>query len=70
MIRYFHPEEIGKSAGAFNIEKLNHFNGLYIRALAPDELFARLKPFLPEAWLAVRGEDYAKAVCRCTRRSW
>jgi glutamyl-tRNA synthetase len=63
LIRYFNPGEIGRSAGAFNAEKLHHFNGLYIRALAPDEYFAQVKTFLPEEWLAVRGEDYAKAVC-------
>ena len=63
MIRYFHPDEIGSSAGAFNTEKLLHFNGLYIRALSPDEYFARLKPYLPEGWIKYRGEDYARAAC-------
>jgi len=63
MIRHFHPEEIGKSAGAFNIEKLLHFNGLYLRALSPAEFFARLKPYLPAGWLEYRGEDYAKRAC-------
>lgn len=63
LIRYFTPNQIGRSAGAFNAEKLHYFNALYIRALGPDEYFARVKPFLPEAWLAQRGEDYAKAVC-------
>lgn len=63
LVRCFDPSQIGRSAGAFNAEKLHYFNGLYIRALGPDEYFARVRPFLPEAWLALRGEDYAKAVC-------
>lgn len=63
LIRYFTPNQIGRSAGAFNAEKLHYFNALYIRALGPDEYFARVKPFLPEEWLALRGEDYAKTVC-------
>jgi glutamyl-tRNA synthetase len=63
LVRHFDVHGIGKSAGAFNIDKLNYFSGLYIRALTPDEYFAQVKPFLPAAWLAQRGEAYAKAVC-------
>jgi glutamyl-tRNA synthetase len=59
MVRYFNPQEIGKSAGAFNIEKLNHFNGLYIRSLPPAEFSKQLQPFVPADWLAYRGEEYA-----------
>jgi glutamyl-tRNA synthetase len=61
MREHFSPSGIGRSAGAFNIEKLNHFNGLYIRALSPGEFFERLKPYLPPGWLEYRGKDYARA---------
>lgn len=60
MLSYFNPSDIGKSAGAFNIEKLHHFNGLYIRQLSPEALLASLKPFIPAQWLSYRGEDYAR----------
>jgi glutamyl-tRNA synthetase len=61
MLQYFNPADINRSAGAFNPEKLHHFNGLYIRALSPAEFLTRLKPFIPAEWLSYRGEDYAQA---------
>jgi glutamyl-tRNA synthetase len=51
LIEYFHIEEVGKSAGAFNIEKLTNMNGLHLRALSPDAFFEAARPFLPEEWL-------------------
>jgi glutamyl-tRNA synthetase len=63
MIRLFHVEEVGKSSGAFNLDKLLHFNGLYIRGLSPEEFFERLRPYLPTGWLEHRGEDYARCAC-------
>jgi len=62
-IEAFDPRGIGRSAGAFNTEKLEYFNGLYIRALAPDAFFAALRPFLPADWLAYRGAEYARQAC-------
>ncbi len=53
MIRHFKAQEIGKSAGAFNMEKLDNMNGLYLRALEPAEFVERLWPFLPEGWRAM-----------------
>jgi glutamyl-tRNA synthetase len=44
--------EIGKvhRAGAiFDVERLDHLNGLYIRALTDEQLALRLRPFVPEA---------------------
>ena len=44
--------EIGKvhKAGAvFDPERLDHLNGLYIRALADEQLAIRLRPFVPDA---------------------
>ena len=60
MLKYFNPADINKAAGAFNPEKLNHFNGLYIRALSPEQFLERLKPFMPAEWLGYRGADYAR----------
>jgi glutamyl/glutaminyl-tRNA synthetase len=61
LIEYFNPRDIVKSAGAFNTEKLDHFNGLYIRNMSSDEFLAALRPFIPPKWLE-RGEDYVKSV--------
>jgi glutamyl-tRNA synthetase len=61
MIEYFNPADIGRSAGAFNIEKLHHFNGLYIRALPPEQFVEGLRPYLPPGWVEQRGEAYAQA---------
>jgi glutamyl-tRNA synthetase len=63
LIEYFNPYDIVKSAGAFNTEKVDYFNGLYIRGMSGDEFFAALRPFIPEKWLEYCGEEYAKSVC-------
>ncbi|MDQ3022842.1 MAG: glutamate--tRNA ligase [bacterium] len=63
LIEYFNPHDIVKSAGAFNTDKLDHFNGLYIRGMSPDEFFAALRPFVPQKWIDYRGDEYAKSVC-------
>jgi glutamyl-tRNA synthetase len=63
LIEYFDPFSIVKSAGAFNTDKLDHFNGLYLRRMSPDEFFAALRPFIPDAWIEQRGADYARDVC-------
>lgn len=60
MLDYFTPHDINKSPGAFNPEKLHHFNGMFIRELDPADFFERLKPFLPPEWIEYRGADYAR----------
>lgn len=63
LVEVFNPADIGKSSGAYNNDKLSHFNGLWIRKFSVDELFERLKPWLREAWITHCGEGYAKQVC-------
>jgi glutamyl-tRNA synthetase len=46
LIRHFSLERITKTGAIFNIEKLNWFNGYYIRQLAVDELIERITPYL------------------------
>ncbi len=58
----FDPTRCTKSAGAFNQDKLKHYNELYIRELSADELTERLRPFVPPIWFEHRGEDYARRV--------
>jgi len=46
MVAAFALEDVGRSAAAFDVEKLTAFNGERIRAMDPDELAARLLPHL------------------------
>lgn len=53
LIDKFALEKLTPSPAAINYSKLDHFNGLHIRALSPDELTLRLVPFFERAGLAV-----------------
>ncbi|MGY6499318.1 MAG: glutamate--tRNA ligase [Acidimicrobiales bacterium] len=46
IIELFELSDIGKSPAAFDVQKLSHFNGEYIRALSPEEFAAAARPFL------------------------
>ena len=48
LIERFSLERVGKSAATFDYEKLIHLNGLYLRALPPDEYADRLVAYLRE----------------------
>ncbi len=48
LIREFSLEKINKSGAVFDWEKLDWFNSMYIRKLTAEELFEKIKPFLPE----------------------
>ena len=43
-------EQVHRAGGRWDRDRLNWFNGTWIRRLAPDELTARLEPFLPTGW--------------------
>jgi glutamyl-tRNA synthetase len=50
MVEWFDIDGIGRSAARFDFQKLESLNGHYIRAMADDQLLARLEaalPFLP-----------------------
>ncbi len=49
LIERFDLHKISPSGGVFNVEKLNKFNGIYIRKLSADELATRIIPYLAEA---------------------
>jgi glutamyl-tRNA synthetase len=51
LIERFDISRISPSGGVFNIEKLNNFNGIYIRNMTPAELTERLLPYLHRAGL-------------------
>jgi glutamyl-tRNA synthetase len=53
LVEKFSLEKLNPSPAAINIGKLDHFNGLHMRRLHPDDLAARVKPFLIKAGFAV-----------------
>ena len=59
LVERFSLDRVGKSAGVFDYEKLKHLNGLYLRALAPDEYAERLVAYLRE-----QGYDWDERVVR------
>jgi glutamyl-tRNA synthetase, bacterial family len=51
LIERFDITRISPSGGVFNIDKLNRFNGIYIRNMSVPELAERILPFLQKAEL-------------------
>ncbi|WP_026369700.1 glutamate--tRNA ligase [Kallotenue papyrolyticum] len=51
LIQRFDIKRIQPSGGIFNLEKLNRFNGIYIRKLTPQQLAERILPYLQQAGL-------------------
>lgn len=51
MIQGFSLERLNPAPAAVNFDKLDHFNGVYIRSLSPAELAKRLKPHFDRAGL-------------------
>ncbi|MFV1990309.1 MAG: glutamate--tRNA ligase [Acidimicrobiales bacterium] len=64
IIEQFRLEEITKSPAAFDVKKLTHFNGEYIRQLSPDDFLIQVSPFLSatDLWPAERfdAETFAR----------
>lgn len=57
LIENFSLQGIQKGSAAFSLAKLNSMNRHYLRALSPQELFARTKPFLEKSGVAVSDES-------------
>lgn len=51
LIERFDIQRISPSGGVFNVDKLNRFNGLFIRAMTTHDLAERVTPFLQKAGL-------------------
>jgi glutamyl-tRNA synthetase len=62
LIEKFSLERLNPSPAAVNYGKLDHFNGLHIRRLAPADLAARLVPFFQQAGYRVAEADLAPVV--------
>jgi glutamyl-tRNA synthetase len=51
LLEKFSLERLNPSPAAINFSKLDHFNGLHIRALPPEELARRIQPYFKGASL-------------------
>ena len=59
LVERFTLERVGKSSAVFDYDKLKHLNGLYLRALPPQEYADRLVAFLRE-----RGYEWDEELIR------
>ena len=62
LIKIFDIEHIGRSAGVFDIEKLQAINADHIQASAASDLVGPLKPFLKARGIEIENDDYAAKV--------
>jgi glutamyl-tRNA synthetase len=60
LIEKFNLDRLNPSPAAINFSKLDHFNGLHIRALSLPDLTARVKPFLEKAAYQVDDDKLLK----------
>ena len=58
--KHFSLERVSKKGAVFDVDKLTWMNGVYLRELTDDELFARARPRLERAGL-ITAEDDDKA---------
>ncbi|MBI2169385.1 MAG: glutamate--tRNA ligase [Actinobacteria bacterium] len=49
IVDLFALEDVTKAGAYFDVKKLDHFNGEYLRALTPDDFVARVTPFFGDA---------------------
>ncbi len=62
LIEKFSLEHLNPAPAAINFSKLDHFNGVHIRSLAPADLAARVKPFLEAAGYVVDDQKLLAAI--------
>jgi glutamyl-tRNA synthetase len=61
LVERFTLERVGASPAVFDFQKLEHFNGVYLRALPPDDYAARLIEYLRD-----QGYDWDEQLVRAT----
>ncbi len=62
LVERFSLERVSPSGGVFSLDKLNWFNGQYIRKLAPEALAERLLPFMQAGGLIGHPETSAERI--------
>lgn len=68
LTRRFSLDRVNNAGGVFNYDKLKWMNGVYIRALAAEDLGKRLRPFLVNAGLQVDEEKLRRIVPHVQQR--
>lgn len=68
LTRRFTLDRVNNAGGVFSYDKLKWMNGVYIRALAADDLQQRLRPFLTAAGLQVDDEKLRRIVPHIQQR--
>ncbi len=68
-VRWFDLEHLGRSAAQFDGEKLRWLNAQYLRALAPQQLAAQLRPFLQRLGLREQAVDLERAAVLLRERA-
>ncbi len=68
LTRRFSLDRVNNAGGVFSYDKLKWMNGVYIRALAVDDLRQRLRPFLAAAGLQVDDEKLRRIVPHIQQR--
>jgi glutamyl-tRNA synthetase len=68
LVAKFALEDVGKSAGVYNLEKAEWLNFQYIKAMPVDELAAAVKPFIVQKGYAIPGDDRWLAAMVATLR--
>ena len=61
LVERFTLERVGASPAVFDFQKLEHFNGVYLRALPPDDYASRLIEYLRD-----QGYDWDEQLVRAT----
>jgi glutamyl-tRNA synthetase len=62
LIEVFNLENIGRSAGVFDLDKLQALNAEHIMAASPRDLVDPLKPFMEKAGIEIEDGDYIEQV--------
>lgn len=69
LVEAFSVDTLSRSDAVFDIKKLDWFNGVYIRSLTPEELAARVRPFMEKAgYVALDQAFLGRAVALVTDR--
>jgi len=71
LVEKFSIESIGKSAGVFDLEKMQWLNGHYLKQLSPEDVARAVRPFIEKRGLPVPGDErwLAKAVTTVKERA-
>lgn len=62
LIQKFSLNHLNPSPAAINFSKLDHFNGMHLRNLAPDDLARRLSPYLVKAGYQIDEDKLYRAI--------